>query len=47
MNLEKTIDLSRKMEKDLIALRHDIHAHPELGWKEVETSKRLNQFSKI
>ncbi|MFA5851492.1 MAG: M20 family metallopeptidase [Spirochaetales bacterium] len=46
MNLEKTIDLSRKMEKDLIALRHDIHAHPELGWKEVETSKKIESILK-
>jgi len=46
MNLERTIELSRKMERDLIALRHDFHAHPELGWKEVETSKKIESILK-
>lgn len=46
MNLERTIELSMKMEKDLIALRHDIHAHPELGWKEVGTSKKIESILK-
>ena len=46
MNLERTIELSRKMEKDLIALRHDFHAHPELGWKELETSKKIESILK-
>jgi len=46
MNLERTIELSMKMEKDLIALRHDIHAHPELGWKELGTSKKIESILK-
>ncbi|HWR11356.1 MAG TPA: amidohydrolase [Rectinemataceae bacterium] len=44
MNLEKIVGLSKEIEKDLIALRHDIHAHPELGWKEVETSKKIESL---
>ena len=44
MNSERILDLSRGIEKDLIALRHEIHARPELGWKEIETSKKIESL---
>lgn len=33
-----------KLEEELIALRRDFHAHPELGLQEVRTSAIINQY---
>ena len=29
---------------EIIAVRHDLHAHPELGYKETRTSKIIQDF---
>ena len=38
----------RAIEKDMVALRHHLHAHPELAYEEVDTSnlvaERLSQW---
>src|SRR5262245_16878321 len=28
---------------DIVSLRHELHAHPELGYEEVETSRRVRE----
>ena len=32
---------------ELVALRHDLHAHPELGFEEVYTSRRVVEALKV
>ena len=32
------------MITDLIDIRHDIHAHPELGYNEIRTNKLIENF---
>ena len=39
--IDKHID---EILDELIAIRHDIHAHPELGYKENRTSKVIQDF---
>lgn len=34
--------LVQRIEPDLVALRRDLHAHPELGWQEVRTTALIN-----
>ena len=34
---------SRSIHPELTALRRDLHAHPELGFEEVYTSKRVKE----
>lgn len=34
-------DLTAQLEAQLIDFRRDIHAHPELSWKEVRTTERI------
>ncbi|MEP7318722.1 MAG: M20 family metallopeptidase [Panacibacter sp.] len=45
---EKIQILSRKYHKDFVEIRHYLHAHPELSYKEFETSKfiqnKLTEF---
>jgi len=33
-----TIEAIRRFHPDLVAIRHDLHAHPELGYEEVRTA---------
>ena len=35
---------SPALRADLVALRRDLHAHPELGFAEVETARRLREW---
>lgn len=41
MNKEKVCALASEIEQKVIEFRHDFHAHPELSWKEEETSKNI------
>ncbi len=41
MNASEILRRAEALEKDLIALRRVFHADPELGWKETETSKKI------
>lgn len=41
--IEKIEALSRKSEKDIVALRRHFHAHPETSWNETETSLRIEE----
>ena len=36
--------LSDAFRSDLVALRRELHAHPELGFEEVETARRVRQW---
>jgi amidohydrolase len=36
---QSTIDRARTYQKELVEIRHDIHAHPELGLQEVRTAE--------
>ena len=36
-------ELSEKYRKELIALRREFHRNPELSWKEVRTSRRIEE----
>ena len=36
--------LSDALRSDLVALRRELHQHPELGFEEVETSRRVRQW---
>lgn len=36
-------ELSEKYKKELIALRREFHQNPELSWKEIRTSKRVEE----
>ena len=38
------IAISPALRSDLVALRRDLHAHPELGFAEHETSRRVRQW---
>jgi amidohydrolase len=40
---EKIEELARRYAPDLIAIRHHLHAHPELSYQEYETSKFVQQ----
>jgi hippurate hydrolase len=48
MVIQKIKELSRKYAPDFIEVRHHLHAHPELSYKEFETSafvqKKLSEF---
>jgi len=48
-HLRSKIDsIVRAIEPEVRAARHEFHAHPELSWKEVETSRRIeSQLRKI
>jgi amidohydrolase len=35
---QSTLDRARSYQQELVAIRHDIHAHPELGLEEVRTA---------
>src|SRR6202051_1358589 len=35
------LDRARSYQPELVAIRHDIHAHPELGLQEVRTAERV------
>jgi len=39
---EKIKQLASEYAKDLVAIRHLIHANPELSYKEFETSKLIH-----
>jgi len=41
MTLEAITGQAEALKAELTELRRSIHAHPELGWKEVETSKLI------
>jgi amidohydrolase len=41
MNTEKIHALASEVEQKVIEFRHEFHAHPELSWKEEETSKKI------
>ncbi|AZR71983.1 hypothetical protein BBF96_00325 [Anoxybacter fermentans] len=44
-NLEKKIEeLAAAIEKELIALRRDFHQNPELGFEEIETSRKVAAY---
>jgi hippurate hydrolase len=36
---QPTLDRARSYQQELVAIRHDIHAHPELGLQEVRTAE--------
>src|SRR5205823_14851801 len=40
---EKIKTLANKYHKTFVAIRHHLHAHPELSYKEFETSKFVQQ----
>ena len=39
MLLQKIKDLSASYKDEFVAIRHHLHAHPELSYQEWETSK--------
>ena len=45
---QSTIDRARSYQNELVAIRHDIHSHPELGLQEVRTAdlvaKKLEEW---
>lgn len=45
---QSALDRARSYQKELVAIRHDIHAHPELGLREVRTAdlvaKKLEEW---
>ncbi len=38
-----TVDAIRGFHEDLVAIRHDLHAHPELGFEEVRTASVVEE----
>lgn len=36
----------KSLEKELIDIRRDIHMHPELGYQEFRTSKKVSDYLK-
>jgi len=38
--------LAEKYEDEIIKLRRHFHAHPELSWKEVETTQKIIEILK-
>ena len=43
--IETTIDARIDAVLDeIVEIRHDLHAHPELGYEEVRTSKVIQDF---
>jgi len=43
MLIEKIKTLAKNYSAEFIAIRHHLHAHPELSYKEFETSKFIQQ----
>ena len=41
MDKEKILNLAQDIQEDLTELRRHFHAHPELSWKETETSRLI------
>ncbi len=39
MDVKLIQDLAKEVEGEIIEYRRDLHAHPELSWKEERTSK--------
>src|SRR4051812_24235425 len=44
MLLEKIKALASNYKDEFIGVRHHLHAHPELSYKEFETSKYIQQY---
>lgn len=44
MYLEEIIKMSEEIKEELIALRRDIHKHPEIGFKEVRTASLIAEL---
>ena len=44
MTFEEILSIASEIEKELIDLRRYLHAHPELSWKEVETSRSIEKL---
>ena len=42
----KVKKLAKKYKKDVIGIRRELHMHPELSFKEFETSKRIAKYLK-
>src|SRR6202012_3294270 len=40
---QSAVDRVRLYQDELVAIRHDIHAHPELGLEEHRTAERVAQ----
>ncbi len=38
MNKEKILALAAAAERRVIAVRHELHRHPEMGWREIRTT---------
>lgn len=41
VTVEKIFDRAKAVQEEVVAIRRDIHAHPEIGHKEVRTSKLI------
>lgn len=39
--IDRVIDLARSLSPHMVELRREIHANPETGWNEVETTRRV------
>ncbi|MGM0502624.1 MAG: M20 metallopeptidase family protein [Bacillota bacterium] len=44
--MEKIIDFINSIEEELIEIRRDLHRHPELGFAEYRTSRKVKNFLK-
>ncbi len=43
VDIKKIMELAEKQREEVVSLRRHFHAHPELSWKEVETSKTIEK----
>jgi len=42
--MQTTVSLSEDLQQRLVALRHDIHRHPEVSGREAQTARRVREF---
>ena len=38
------LEMAQEMQNELVSIRRDFHQHPELSWKEYETTKRIKEY---
>lgn len=44
MNRQKIRELAESFRDEVVELRHHFHRNPETGWKELETSNRIESL---
>ena len=44
MNIESLREKAGELSSEIIEIRHRFHAHPELPWKETETSRFVEEY---